>query len=60
MTFVTKTGQKIVCDSVSAFQEIRSKYFPSIPLKFWVAQTEQGNSKWKKNILPDLNWMKGV
>jgi hypothetical protein len=35
MEFTTKHGQRIVCDSLEAFLEIRAKYFPEIPPLQW-------------------------
>lgn len=38
LTYTTKTGEKIVCDSPEAFEEICRQYFPQIPATAWSLQ----------------------
>lgn len=35
MNFTTKAGQRIVCDSMQAFYQIRREYFPSVAPELW-------------------------
>lgn len=35
MEFKTKQDQRVVCDSISAFLEIRERYFPETTIQQW-------------------------